>query len=50
MAIQDQVSPPNLSIGNHFGVQMSQQHVLDNQAGLRWSFQHIFQVCTMFAH
>ncbi|XP_020691795.1 protein FAR1-RELATED SEQUENCE 6 [Dendrobium catenatum] len=43
MSLADQVSPPNLSIGNHFGVQMSQQHVLDNQAGLRWSFQHIFQ-------
>ncbi|KAG0502367.1 hypothetical protein HPP92_002439 [Vanilla planifolia] len=43
MNLTEQVSLPNLSIGNHFGVQMGHQHALDTQAGIRLSFQHIFQ-------
>lgn len=40
--LTEQVSQPNLSIGNHFGVQMN-QHALDSQAGIRWSIHNMFQ-------
>ncbi|KAJ0959902.1 hypothetical protein J5N97_000336 [Dioscorea zingiberensis] len=41
--LTEQVNPTNLSIGTHFGVQVNHQHTIDNQAGLRWSFQQMFQ-------
>ncbi|XP_020269084.1 protein FAR1-RELATED SEQUENCE 6-like isoform X2 [Asparagus officinalis] len=41
--LTEQVSPTNLSIGSHFGVQIHHPHGLDNQSGIRWSFQQMFQ-------
>lgn len=57
ISLTEQVSPTNLSIGNHFGMQMNHQHTLDhqsvnhphtldNQSGIRWSFQQMFQAHT----
>ncbi|XP_039143269.1 protein FAR1-RELATED SEQUENCE 6-like [Dioscorea cayenensis subsp. rotundata] len=41
--LTEQVSPTNLSIGTHFGVQVNHPHAIDNQSGLRWGFQPMFQ-------
>ncbi|XP_072964600.1 protein FAR1-RELATED SEQUENCE 6-like [Typha angustifolia] len=36
-------NPTNLSIGSHFGMPLNQHHVLENQPGIRWNFQQMFQ-------
>lgn len=41
--LAEQISPTNLSVGNHFGMQLNHPHTLDNQSGIRWSFQQMFQ-------
>lgn len=41
--LAEQVSPTNLSISSHFGVQVNHPHGLDSQSGIRWSFQQMFQ-------
>ena len=46
-SLQEQVSPTNLSIGTHFGVQVNHPHAIENQSGLRWGFQTMFQVCIL---
>ena len=43
------MNPTNLSIGSHFGVPVNHQHAIDNQSGMRWSFQQMFQVCILDA-
>ncbi|XP_008785831.2 protein FAR1-RELATED SEQUENCE 6-like [Phoenix dactylifera] len=43
ISLTEQVNPTNLSIGSHFGVPVNHQHALDNQSGMRWSFQQMFQ-------
>ncbi|XP_068665544.1 protein FAR1-RELATED SEQUENCE 6-like isoform X2 [Aristolochia californica] len=36
----EQFNPTDLSIGNHYGVQVNHQHT---QSGMQWNFQHLIQ-------
>ncbi|XP_068656055.1 uncharacterized protein [Aristolochia californica] len=36
----EQFNPTNLSIGNHYGIQVNHQHT---QSGMPWNFQHLVQ-------
>lgn len=44
------MNPTNLSIGSHFGVPVNHQHAIDNQSGMRWTFQQLFHVCNLDAY